>query len=235
MSGLLGSLAGGGLLTLLIVAGFGFGFALVAGQNRKRAAITGAACAVAVGVALSASPEFRGNMAGSLTAIFFLGLFAIPIGFYAFILRKIRQRNAPEPEITPAGLRLIEQDDALFAETMDAVQAENAQQPAYSRDTFSIAWRDDTGEVLASVRCEILMGLARIHALYVRLDARGTGLGRQVLAGALQQAQDRGAARAELQIFDWQQPEFYRHLGWTQTAETPYPAGPTRLNFEKSL
>lgn len=234
MSDLLGTLSAGGLLTLLIAGGFGFAFALVADQGRRRAALIGGLCALAVGAILSASPVFRANIAGTLSALLLLCLFASPVLFYAYILRRIRKRNAPQ-DTRPAGLRLIERDDALFVETLTKLQAENAQQPSYSRDTFSIAWREQDGTVLASVRCEMLMGLAEIRALYVTPQARGRGLGRDVLNAALDEAKSRGATRATLHTFDWQVPEFYRHLGWHETGQTAYPAGPIRHHFERPL
>lgn len=235
MSGLFGTLASGGFLTLLVAAAFGFGFALVAGQGRRRSAMIGGLCAVLLAAILSASPVFRANMAGAIAVLFVLGLLALPVMFYAIVLRRIRRRNAPTPNPQPAGLRLIEQDDALFRETLKHLRDENARQPDYSRQTFSIAWRDERGAVLASVRCEILMGLAEMRALYVQPEMRAKGLGRQVLQAALDEAKSRGSARALLHTFDWQVPDFYRHLGWTRTGEVSYPAGPRRIQFEKQL
>jgi GNAT superfamily N-acetyltransferase len=54
-----------------------------------------------------------------------------------------------------------------------------------------------------------------LEDLYVRPDRRGTGLGRALLAELARIAVDRGYARVEWWVLDWNEPAigFYRRLG----------------------
>jgi GNAT superfamily N-acetyltransferase len=60
-------------------------------------------------------------------------------------------------------------------------------------------------------------GVHGIHLedLYVRADRRGTGLGRALLGSLASIAVDRGYARVEWSVLDWNTPsiDFYRRLG----------------------
>jgi len=54
-----------------------------------------------------------------------------------------------------------------------------------------------------------------LEDLYVRPDQRGSGLGRALLTGLATIADERGYARVEWSVLDWNAPsiEFYRSLG----------------------
>ena len=54
-----------------------------------------------------------------------------------------------------------------------------------------------------------------LEDLYVRPDQRGSGLGRALLTGLATIAEERGYARVEWSVLDWNAPsiEFYRSLG----------------------
>jgi GNAT superfamily N-acetyltransferase len=63
-----------------------------------------------------------------------------------------------------------------------------------------------------------------LEDLYVRSSARGTGLGTALLGKLASLAMERGCARLEWSVLDWNQPaiDFYKRLGaqplndWTQ-------------------
>jgi GNAT superfamily N-acetyltransferase len=63
-----------------------------------------------------------------------------------------------------------------------------------------------------------------IEDLFVDERARGTGLGRALMAAAARLAVERGAARLELSVLDWNPArEFYERLGMWQMREwLPY-------------
>ena len=54
-----------------------------------------------------------------------------------------------------------------------------------------------------------------LEDLYVRPEARGHGLGKRLLLTLVQLARERGYARVEWSVLDWNAPaiEFYRSLG----------------------
>ncbi|HZT20095.1 MAG TPA: GNAT family N-acetyltransferase, partial [Dongiaceae bacterium] len=70
------------------------------------------------------------------------------------------------------------------------------------------------------------LGRAGLHVedLYVREAARGTGLGRKLLAHAARIAKSRGCKRLELSVLHWNPARrFYEQLGFQELAEwKPY-------------
>jgi GNAT superfamily N-acetyltransferase len=54
-----------------------------------------------------------------------------------------------------------------------------------------------------------------LEDLYVRPEARGLGIGKRLLAGLARTALERGCARLEWAVLDWNEPSigFYRSLG----------------------
>lgn len=65
-----------------------------------------------------------------------------------------------------------------------------------------------------------------LEDLYVKTDARGSGAGRRMMARLARIAVERGCARLELSVLDWNPARrFYAALGMTQMAEwLPYRA-----------
>ncbi len=60
-----------------------------------------------------------------------------------------------------------------------------------------------------------------LEDLFVRPEARGTGLGKALLATLIDIARDRGYGRVEWSVLDWNTPahDFYRSLGATPNEE----------------
>ncbi len=235
MSALLGTLAGGGLLTLLLLGGFGAAFALVGGADRRRALRTGLMIAAVAAAILSLDAGFRAQMGQSLVAAFWLALAAVPILGYVVLLRRLRRRAQPEEAPQPAGLRLIEDDAALTADSLAAIRAESAAQPGFERESFSVAWKDETGTVRGAVQVIRVMELAELRTLHVDPDWRGRGLARDLLQGAEYEARARGARHARLGTYSWQAPGLYEKLGWREVARFPAGSGTHRIEYEKAL
>lgn len=63
-----------------------------------------------------------------------------------------------------------------------------------------------------------------LEDLFVREEARGTGLGRRLLAALAALAQERGCRRLDLQVLDWNPArDVYAHLGFKPNEEwLPY-------------
>lgn len=63
-----------------------------------------------------------------------------------------------------------------------------------------------------------------VEDIFVVEDARGTGAGRALLSALARLARDRGAARIDLAVLDWNPARgFYERLGFTQQTEwLPY-------------
>ncbi len=63
-----------------------------------------------------------------------------------------------------------------------------------------------------------------VEDIFVVEEARGSGAGRAILEALARVAQDRGAARIDLAVLDWNPARgFYERLGFTQQAEwLPY-------------
>ena len=63
-----------------------------------------------------------------------------------------------------------------------------------------------------------------LEDLFVREEARGTGLGRRLIAALAKVAQERGCRRLDLMVLDWNPArDVYAHLGFKQIEEwLPY-------------
>ncbi|RED11807.1 GNAT family N-acetyltransferase [Pontivivens insulae] len=230
--------ASGGLLSLLVFAALGAGAGALILGGRRGALIGAVLGAIVITVALLPSEVFRAQMGESVVAVFWLSIFLFPIVLYALVLREARKKargKEAETALPEPGLRLIEQDDALFAEQLGKLLALNDKAPHFSRETFSLAWRDERGEVVGALRVGITMGLAEIRVLHVDEAMRGHGIGAALLTGAEEEARRRGCHIASLYTFSWQVPEFYLRQGWTEVHRTDLGHGATRLTFEKAL
>lgn len=226
-----------GLLSVLIFAGIGAATGLLVRGGRRAAIIGGVIGTLLICVALAPSQVFRAQIGQSVVAIFWLAVFLTPILLYALVIRRARRRvrGDKKPAQPEPGLRIIEQDDALFAEQLAKLVAVNSQQPGYARDQFSLAWRGQNGEVVGALRVTIFMGLAEIRVLHVDPAHRGAGIGAALLRGAEEEAARRGAHLATLHTFSWQVPEFYRRAGWQEVRTLPLAAGAQQHIFEKTL
>ena len=232
MTGGYGAMAASGPVLLLIAAGFTYGFARLVGRRHRRALALAGFAALVVGVLLLPSPEFRAAMGSSLGVAAVVAMLALSVALYTWLLRRIRARGASPVEPVEPGLRLITEDDALFADSEAALRAEES---GIRRDRFSIAWRDPQDGVVGAVRVNILMSLAELQSLHVREDHRGRGIGAALLRGAEDEARRRGAGRAILTAQSWQAPDFFTRHGWTEARRIPLDDGAARLEMEKPL
>jgi GNAT superfamily N-acetyltransferase len=78
------------------------------------------------------------------------------------------------------------------------------------------------GEVLGVASGEAVAGMARLHDLLVRPEARGAGTGRRLVEAFCARAAELGAARCFLRCPDTDRHRrFYERLGFTLVARIP--------------
>lgn len=85
-------------------------------------------------------------------------------------------------------------------------------------NTSGLNARDPEGQVIGGLRAIVAMYWLRIEVLWVHDDARGKGIGSQLLAEAERMGSDLGAKDAALETFEWQAPRFYEKHGYVEVA-----------------
>jgi GNAT superfamily N-acetyltransferase len=119
-------------------------------------------------------------------------------------------------------LSLIVQEDVDPAATRfldDRIYEFNVQSTGRDDGRMLAVWlRDAAGEAVAGLYGWTWAGYCEIRAVWVCADARGCGLGRQLLAAAETEARIRGAEVVVLDTHSFQAPGFYLKLGYEQVA-----------------
>lgn len=95
---------------------------------------------------------------------------------------------------------------------------------------------EDTDQVSGGLHAKLLYRWMFIELLAVPEQARGQGLGSKLMAMAEDVAREKGCVGIWLDTFDFQAPEFYRSLGYTEFGQIEdYPPGHRRFFFQKRL
>lgn len=96
--------------------------------------------------------------------------------------------------------------------------------------------RDDDHHIVAGIAGYTWARLAEIEFLWVSPDARGLGLGSQLLAAVEEEARARGCTLMIVSTYSFQAPDFYLRHGYDVIAELPdCPPGHTNYYFKKPL
>jgi GNAT superfamily N-acetyltransferase len=96
--------------------------------------------------------------------------------------------------------------------------------------------KDEDGTLAGGVSGSLNWTWLSIKLLWVREDARGTGLGRRLMEAIEELARRRGCVQAHVDTLGFQAPAFYRHLGYEAFAELPdYAPGHGRIYLRKTL
>lgn len=75
-----------------------------------------------------------------------------------------------------------------------------------------------------------------IDLMWVRPEARGSGLGRELLAAVEEQARQRGCRWSKLNTWEFQAPDFYGRCGYTTYGrEVDFPPGHVNHLMRKDL
>jgi GNAT superfamily N-acetyltransferase len=104
-------------------------------------------------------------------------------------------------------------------------------------EKFALLIRDEHSDgVLGGLHGRLLYRWMFIELLAVPEQARGQGLGSRLMVMAETMARDKECVGIWLDTFDFQAPEFYRSLGFSEFGQVnDYPPGHTRFFFQKRL
>jgi predicted N-acetyltransferase YhbS len=96
--------------------------------------------------------------------------------------------------------------------------------------------RDDNGEILGGLYGRFFYQWLFIELLSVPEQARGQGLGSKLMQMAEDLAREKECVGIWLDTFDFQAPEFYKRLGYSELGQiADYPPGHKRFFFQKRL
>lgn len=96
--------------------------------------------------------------------------------------------------------------------------------------------RDDNGEILGGLYGRFFYQWLFIELLSVPEQARGQGMGSKLMQMAEDLAREKECVGIWLDTFDFQAPEFYKGLGYSELGQiADYPPGHKRFFFQKRL
>jgi len=96
--------------------------------------------------------------------------------------------------------------------------------------------RDDQDEILGGLYGRFFYQWLFIELLSVPEQGRGQGIGSRLMQMAEDLAREKECVGIWLDTFDFQAPEFYRKLGYSELGQiVDYPPGHKRFFFQKRL
>ncbi|RON49286.1 GNAT family N-acetyltransferase [Pseudomonas frederiksbergensis] len=113
----------------------------------------------------------------------------------------------------------------------------NTQQAGPARpEPVALLVRDDNSEILGGLYGRVFYQWLFIELLSVPEQARGQGLGTNLMEMAEELAREKECVGIWLDTFGFQAPEFYKKLGYSEFGHiADYPPGHTRHFFQKRL
>ncbi len=117
------------------------------------------------------------------------------------------------------------------------LRAYNATQAGLSNaQPLALLVRDDNGEILGGLYGRFFYQWLFIELLSVPEQARGQGMGSTLMQMAEDLAREKECVGIWLDTFDFQAPEFYKRLGYSELGQiADYPPGHKRFFFQKRL
>lgn len=213
----------GGVVGLIAVAGVAWGFARVLDAPRW----TGRAILLATVLVMAASqlllpPEaaFRQSVGGALRLLVILGIAAVPVLGYAFVLRRLRDRAAPVAKPLIGRVALVPQTAGLAADLSAALDAPPA-------ESFGLIHRAPGGELCAGAVVTLDGRAALADPVWWRDEADGDTVIRPLIAAMGDEAANRGAASLSVTARAARIAQACRESGFA-AEETP-PGAPDRL------
>jgi ribosomal protein S18 acetylase RimI-like enzyme len=212
---------------------------LRAPRGTWRFIVAAAGLVVAGAFLLPPDNAFRQDIAASVNTLAWLGVAMIPVGIYAFVLRRLRRRTGAdgpkEPPVHPRGLVRIVDDAALASDTRAALDAEAQVLTGCKQENFSLGWRAEDGRLAGHVRLRLECGLADVEMIRVNAEDRRQGIATRLWAAAEAELRAAGAERIVASVAEWQVPEFFGRQGFREVARVPMTGGRTRRIMEKVL
>ncbi|MFE7113559.1 GNAT family N-acetyltransferase [Streptomyces sp. NPDC057575] len=126
-------------------------------------------------------------------------------------------------------------DIAAISDALDRFNIENT--GIADRTPLAVLVRDSaTHQTVGGLTGRTSLGLFFIDLFYLPPQLRGSGLGREILRQAEDEAHARGCRTAVLYTITFQAPGFYQKQGWTRLGEVPCdPPGTSRIFMTKEL
>jgi GNAT superfamily N-acetyltransferase len=116
------------------------------------------------------------------------------------------------------------------------IEYNDAQTGGSKSEPFALMVKDENGEILGGLYGRMIFRWMFIELLSVPEQGRGQGIGSKLMAQAEALAREKNCYGLWLDTFDFQAPEFYRKLGFSQFGEiVDYPPGHKRHFFQKRL
>ncbi len=103
-------------------------------------------------------------------------------------------------------------------------------------ESLALLVRDDNDVILGGLYGRFFYQWLFIELLSVPDEARGQGMGSQLMKMAEDLAREKGCVGIWLDTFDFQAPEFYKKLGFSEVGQiADYPPGHRRFFLQKRL
>lgn len=103
-------------------------------------------------------------------------------------------------------------------------------------ELMALLVRNDQGEILGGLYGRFFYQWLFIELLSVPEQARGEGMGSKLMNMAEDLAREKECLGIWLDTFDFQAPEFYKKLGYSELRQiVDYPPGHKRFFFQKRL
>ncbi|MFE7039789.1 GNAT family N-acetyltransferase [Streptomyces atratus] len=129
----------------------------------------------------------------------------------------------------------IPADIAAISDALDRFNTEHT--GIADRKPLAVLVRDpETHQAVGGLTGRTSLGLFFIDLFYLPPQLRGSGLGREILRQAEDEAHARGCRTAVLYTITFQAPGFYHKQGWKHLGEVPCdPPGTSRIFMSKEL
>jgi len=116
------------------------------------------------------------------------------------------------------------------------IEYNDAQTGGSKSEPFALMVKDEKGAILGGLYGRMIFRWMFIELLSVPEQCRGQGIGSKLMAQAQALAKEKNCYGLWLDTFDFQAPEFYKKLGFSQFGEiVDYPPGHKRHYFQKRL